>query len=474
MHYKNISAIRMSIILLIVAYTIPTDKTFFETFFNKFCAYPGGLSRIWIGFTPYCLIYSAKGAEVLLSNPKYLDKTVDYEAMQPWLGTGLLTSSGKKWQHRRKMLTPAFHFKILEDFVEVFNQKSSKFVSNLLEKADGKPFNIFPFITLCTLDIILETAMGSNINVQETPNLDYVESIYEMGRLVTDRQSRPWLQIGFVFKLLGYARRQEKCLKILHSFALEVIKERRRERNMVRMNKIEFDDDVLGKRKRLAFLDLLIESSEQKETLSDEDIREEVDTFMFEGHDTTAVSLNWTLYLLGRHPEAQNRVHEELDCIFGNSERAATPSDIREMKYLECCIKESLRLFPSVPVFGRGLKDDLIIDGHVVPKGTNAIVLTYRLHRDPEHFPEPNSFRPERFLSENSVRRNPYAYIPFSAGPRNCIGQKFAMLEEKVVLSTFLRKFRVESQEKMSDLKLTLNLILKPEKETVVKIFSRK
>ncbi|RXG54047.1 cytochrome P450 4V2 [Armadillidium vulgare] len=328
------------------------QTAFFETFFNKFCAYPGGLSRIWIGFTPYCLIYSAKGAEVLLNNPKYLDKTVDYEAMQPWLGTGLLTSS--------------------------------------------------------------ETAMGSNINVQETPNLDYVESIYEhlpqspllklfslfrMGRLVTDRQSRPWLQIGFVFKLLGYARRQEKCLKILHSFALEVIKERRRERNMVRMNKNELDDDVLG-------------------------------AFLTEYTKNLIVSL-------------------------GNSERVATPSDIREMKYLECCIKESLRLFPSVPVFGRGLKEDLVIDGHVVPKGTNAIVLTYRLHRDPEHFPEPNSFRPERFLSENSC-------------------QKFAMLEEKVVLSTFLRKFRVESQEKMSDLKLTLNLILKPEKETLVKIFSRK
>ncbi|KAL7646985.1 UNVERIFIED_CONTAM: hypothetical protein RMT77_002242 [Armadillidium vulgare] len=296
-----------------------------------------------------------------------------------------------------------------------------------------------------------------------------------MGKLAVERQIRPWLQIGIVFKLFGYAKWQKDCLNILHSFALETIRERRIQRKAIpkRKNVVQ-DDGGLGERKqRLAFLDLLLESAEENEDLSDEDIREEVDTFMFAGHDTVAASLNWTLYLLGCHPEIQNKVYKELEAIFGKSDRAAASSDIREMKYLECCIKESLRLFPSVPVYGRELKENLVVGEYVLPKETNAFVITYQLHRDPDQFPDPNSFKPERFLSENSVKRNPYAYVPFGAGPRNCIGQKFALMEEKVVLSTFLRKFRVESLQKMSDLKLTGNIILRPEKETLVRIFPR-
>ncbi|KAB7505397.1 hypothetical protein Anas_02226 [Armadillidium nasatum] len=115
----------------------------------------------------------------------------------------------------------------------------------------------------------------------------------------------------------------------------------------------------------------------------------------------------------------------------------------------------------------------MLLDGYLIPKETDTVVVPYALHRDPKHFPDPLKFHPERFLPENSAKRNPYAYIPFSAGPRNCIGQKFALLEEKVVLSSFFRKFRVESLEKFEDLKLSGDLIIRPEEEMFVKIFSR-
>ncbi|RXG57808.1 cytochrome P450 4V2 [Armadillidium vulgare] len=223
----------------------------------------------------------------------------------------------------------------------------------------------------------------------------------------------------------------------------------------------------------MSFLDLLLEYSEDHEILSDEDIREEVDTFMFEGHDTTAASVNWTLYLLGQHPEIQDKAYEEIESIFGSSDRDATSSDIREMKYLECCIKESLRLFPSVPAFGRELNEDVIIDGYTVPKGTSTMIFVYQLHRDPEVFPDPNTYKPERFFPENYANRSPYAYIPFSAGPRNCIGQKFALMEEKVILSTFLRKYRVESILKMEELNVAPEVILRNETENLMKIFPR-
>ncbi|KAB7505400.1 putative cytochrome P450 [Armadillidium nasatum] len=305
--------------------------------------------------------------------------------------------------------------------------------------------------------------MGRSINAQDNPQSEYVKAIHDMGRIIMVRFARPWLQFEFLYKRTQWGRLEKKSLEILHKFSLDTIKQRKMEYKRLKSQKIGKEEtSISGKKKRQAFLDLLIEYSEENEFLTEENIREEVDTFMFEGHDTTAAGINWAIYLIGRHPEIQEKVYRELELIFGRSERPASSADIREMKYLECCIKESLRLIPSVPFFARNLTEDMII----------AVIL-YALHRDPKHFPDPLKFQPERFLPENSMKRNPYAYVPFSAGPRNCIGQKFALLEEKVVLSSLFRKFRVESLGKFEDLKLTGDLIMRPEEEMFVKIFPR-
>ncbi|KAL7646994.1 UNVERIFIED_CONTAM: hypothetical protein RMT77_002251 [Armadillidium vulgare] len=449
-------------------------KDFFYYFVNTVCTSPGGISRIWMMHNPFVLIYGASAVETLLNNSKNLEKGSDYNVLHSWLGRGLLTSSGSKWHMRRKMLTPAFHFKILEEFTEVINQQSQKFVNKLQKYSDGTPFNILPLITLTTLDVILETAMGRSINAQDSPESEYVKAIHDMGDILVTRFARPWLQYDFIFKRTKWGRLQEKSLEFLHKFSLETIRERRKEYKRLKSQKEEKkEDEILGKKKRQAFLDLLIEYSEQNDLLTEENIREEVDTFMFAGHDTTAVGINWAIYLLGRHPEIQEKVYEELESIFGKSDRPASSDDIREMKYLECCIKETLRILPSAPMFTRHLTEDMTINGYEIPKGTDVVVVIYSLHRNPQHYSDPLSFQPERFFPEDSAKRNPYSYIPFSAGPRNCIGQKFGLLEEKVILSTFLRKYRVESLEKFEDLKLTADLVLRPDEKMFVKIFPR-
>ncbi|XP_063612530.1 cytochrome P450 4c3-like [Penaeus indicus] len=439
-----------------------------------FCDY-GKISKVWIGPQPYCLISGARATEVILSSQKHLDKSRDYNFLHPWLGTGLLTSTGTKWHSRRKLLTPAFHFKILEDFVEVFNQQSSCMVQRLQKKADGKTFDVFPYITLCALDVICETAMGRVLGAQADSESQYVKALYKIGTLVQQRQSRPWLQPDILFKLSGYQKEHDACLKLLHEFSNETIRNRRLDYLERKKNKDQntADDEAIGKKKRLAFLDLLLEYSETVSPLSNEDIREEVDTFMFEGHDTTAAAINWSLYLLGSNPEIQTRVHEELDSIFGGSDRPITMADLREMKLTENCIKEALRLFPSVPFLARELKEDVVIDDYCIPTGTTVTVVTYCLHRDPEQFPNPEVFDPDRFLPENCKNRHPYAYVPFSAGPRNCIGQKFALMEEKILLSHIMRSFRVESTVKREDLRLIGELVLRPENGNPVKLYPR-
>nr|AFH35031.1 cytochrome P450 4C [Portunus trituberculatus] len=433
----------------------------------------GKAVRIWLGVNPYVLVSEARSAEVLLSSQKHLDKSRDYSFLHPWLGTGLLTSTGRKWHSRRKMLTPAFHFKILEDFVEVFNSQSHKMLTKLKGKADGRPFDVFPFITLCTLDIICETAMGININAQDNSDSEYVNAVYGIGALVQYRQTRPWIQPDLLFRLFGYAKQHDEYLRILHSFSYSAIDNRRKEYQLAKLKDKEEDEDVIGKKRRLAFLDLLLNYSETQTSLSNEDIREEVDTFMFEGHDTTAAALNWSLYLLGCHPEIQAKVHEELDSLFGDSDRPVTMADLREMKYTENCIKEALRLFPSVPFLARELREEAVINNYRIPVGTTVMVVTYRLHRDPEQFPDPETFDPDRFLPENVAKRHPYSYVPFSAGPRNCIGQKFALMEEKIVLSSIMRHFRVENTTRREDLRILGELILRPENGNMVKLWPR-
>ncbi|KAK4029580.1 hypothetical protein OUZ56_022559 [Daphnia magna] len=423
--------------------------------------------RVWIGPLPWFILGAAESAEVVLSSNKIIDKSGEYDFLHPWLATGLLTSTGSKWHQRRKMLTPTFHFKILEDFVHVFNEQS-KILVEKLSKEVGQDFDIFPFITLCTLDVICETAMGRHVNAQSKSDSDYVRAVYSLSRIVQLRQIRPWLRPDWLFNLFPYASEQQQGLSILHGFTDQMIRERKIEHKLRKAQKeteaktVTKDDEFVSKKRNLAFLDLLIEASQDGKALSDLDIREEVDTFMFEGHDTTAAAINWSLFLLGNNPEVQEQVSEELIRVFGNSDRPVTMADLNELKYLECCIKEALRIYPSVPLFARQLMEDTTICGYDLPSGATLMAVPYIIHRDPTYFPEPDRFRPERFFPENIRGRHPYAYVPFSAGPRNCIGQKFAMMEEKVILASVLRRFHVKALDKPENLPILAELILRP------------
>ncbi|XP_068134766.1 cytochrome P450 4V2-like [Hyperolius riggenbachi] len=419
--------------------------------------------KLWIGPLPFLVVYNAEAIEPILSSSKHMDKSFAYKFLHPWLGLGLLTSTGEKWRSRRKMITPTFHFAILAEFLEVMNEQSKILVDKLKTRAGKGSFNCFMDITLCALDIICETAMGTKIQAQDNSDSDYIKAIYEMSDIIHRRQKMPWLWPDFVYSRLQVGKTHDKNLKILHAFTDKTILERAEE-----LKKEAADSDRQEEsnktKKRSAFLDMLLKARDEAgNALSYMDIREEVDTFMFEGHDTTAAALNWSMFLLGSHPEVQAKVHQELDEVFGQSDRPVTMEDLKTLRYLEAVVKEALRIYPSVPFFARTITEDCMIRGFHVPKGVNVVIVPFALHRDPEHFPEPEEFRPERFLPENSSGRNPYAYIPFSAGLRNCIGQRFALMEEKVVLSTILRNFTVKANQKREELRLVGELILRPE-----------
>lgn len=418
---------------------------------------------LWLGTYPVIAFFHPTGLETFFASSKHISKSSDYTFIHPWLRTGLLTSTGAKWKNRRRIITPAFHDKeLLNNFVDIYNEQTAILVRRLAAITDQKEINLYPYIASCALDIICESAMGLNVGAQEKRNSEYVDAVLKLTDLILKRQRMPWLWSNLIFNVFPEGREHERCLKIIHQFTKRVIQDRA---NAFEATHVQ--------EKRSAFLDLLLKQMHD-EQLTLLDIQEEVDTFMFEGHDTTAAAINFTCFMIALHPEVQQKLHEEIDRVFGDDDsRPCTMVDLNELEYLERVIKETLRLFPSVPFIGREVQEDFVHNGYKILRGTTAVLFIYFLHRDPKYFPDPERFDPDRFLPENTVGRAPYAYIPFSAGSRNCIGQRFAMLEEKVMLSSILRQFKIKTVQSTKELRISFELILRSETAALIQLERR-
>lgn len=417
----------------------------------------GTFFRFWIGPNLSLSVTDPRYIEIILSSSRILEKAWSYKLLHSWLGDGLLIGEGQKWKSHRKLITPTFHVKILEEFIEVFNSNINILINKLKDHVNGDEFDIYPYIKLYALDNICETAMGVAVNGQKDSESEYVKAIATLCDLIMYRAFRPWYQPDCIFNLSPLGRVQKKCLSILHNTTKNVVGTKKKE--LLEKTSVDDIDDTGGK-KKVAFLDLLLQSSvDNSGVLTDKDIQEEVDTLMFAGHDTSTSAISFSCWALGNYPDIQEKLVAELKSIFGDSDRMPTCQDLQELKYMEMFIKESLRLYPSVPLYGRKLSEDLSLGDYKVPAGTNVFISAFMTHRNPEYFLKPEKFDPDRFLPENSLYRHPYCYIPFAAGPRNCVGQKFAMLEIKATLCQLLRTFKFIPCE--TPLCLTNEIVLK-------------
>ncbi|GBM28366.1 Cytochrome P450 4c3 [Araneus ventricosus] len=331
-------------------------------------------------------------------------------------------SDASKWKLRRKLLTPCFHSDILRGFLPVFNEYSQKFVEFLQEETKKEFTCIETPVTLLTLDIICGKKKAT-IKVFAEIHIYFHYS----SQIIQDKKKR----------YLSGQRDQDN-------------------------------------RKRKALLDLLLDRHMEAGELSEEDIREEVDTFALAGHETVSAAIAWALYLIGLHSDVQTKLHKEMDKVFGDDKKQpASERDLSDLQYLDCVLKETNRLYPTAPLFGREIQEDTNICGHIIPNGTSCAIATYFLHRDEEVFPDPERFDPERFSPENCLKIPEYAYIPFSAGPRNCIGQRFAMMEIKVVISSILRNFSIESLDTRDKVKPLIFITLHPSPPIRIRIRPR-
>ncbi|XP_059848106.1 ultra-long-chain fatty acid omega-hydroxylase isoform X2 [Hypanus sabinus] len=367
-----------------------------------------------------------------------------YGFLRPWLGEGLLISQGERWARHRRLLTPAFHFDILKPYVKIFNRSVNILHDKWLRLlSEGEPsLEMFDHISLMTLDSLLKCTFSFDSNCQ-LQSSDYIRAIYELSTLVVKRERCLPHHINLIYKFTADSKRFDSACDLVHSYSMGVVQRRR---EILKGQKTE--TWLKSKRGKVVdFLDILLLSKDENgQGLTDEEIQSEADTFMFEGHDTTASGISWVLYNLARHPEYQSQCREEIELLLKERDVEELEwDDLSQMPFTTMCIKESLRLHPPVTTVARCCTEDIKLpDARVIPKGNTCLISIYGTHHNPVVWPDPEVYNPLRFDSENADKRAPYAFIPFSAGPRNCIGQNFALSEMKVTVALTLYRFELE------------------------------
>ncbi|RZC31808.1 cytochrome P450 monooxygenase CYP4G7, partial [Asbolus verrucosus] len=352
-----------------------------ELFANR-----GKVIKLWLGRRLTVVLQDPRDVELILGSNVHLEKSVDYKFFEPWLG------EGDKWKAHRKMIAPTFHQTILKTFVPVFNKNANELVEQLRKDTLREICDIHDYMSSATVDVLLETVMGVKKTKEAKSSFRYAKAVMDMCTILHFRHARPWMTLDFIFSFTKMFRDQTEFLKIIHSLTDKVIKRKKKdyfdrtqegESSLYNIavketeedqkkgqqghnfgsalrDDLDENDESVGEKKRLAFLDFMVEASQTEgNKLSDEEIREEVNTIMFEGHDTTAAASSFFLCLLGVYPEIQERVYQELKDIFQDSDRSITFNDTLEMKYLERVLLETIRMYPPVPIITRVINEEV-------------------------------------------------------------------------------------------------------------------
>uniref|UniRef100_A0A8D0H1M7 Cytochrome P450 family 4 subfamily B member 37 n=1 Tax=Sphenodon punctatus TaxID=8508 RepID=A0A8D0H1M7_SPHPU len=375
--------------------------------------------------------------QLSLSLCMYPKELQTYEFLVPWIGKGLLILNGPKWHQHRRLLTPGFHYDILKSYVTLMAE-SVRVMLDKWEKLipEKKSVELFEHVSLMTLDSIMKCNYSLHQIFNPSPSLlcrgnSYIQTVLDLSVMLHKRILMPLYHNEIIYWFSASGRRFRKACRLAQHHT------------GILYGPSDPGLQILKKR-RLDFLDILLcARDEHGNGLSDEDLRAEVDTFMFAGHDTTASGISWILYCLAQYPEHQQKCREEINDLLADRDTIEW-DDLGKMPYSTMFIKECLRLYPPVLLVGRELSAPVTFaDGRSLPKGFLTSLSIYGLHRNPEVWPNPEVFDPLRFSPENTSNRHPYAFLPFAAGPRNCIGQHFAMNEMKISLALTLSRFEL-------------------------------
>ncbi|XP_069342595.1 cytochrome P450 3A8-like isoform X1 [Eulemur rufifrons] len=373
-------------------------------------------------------------------------------------------SEDEEWKRIRALLSPTFTSGKLKEMVPIVSQYADVLVRNLRQEAEkGKTVTLKDIFGAYSMDVITATSFGVNIDSLNNPQDPFVE---KTKRLLKINLLDPFFFSITIFPFLI------PIFELLNISVFPKDVTNFLKNSVKRMKESRLQDK---QKHRVDFLQLMIDSQNSKETeshkvLSDMELIAQSITFMFAGYETTSSVLSFIMYELATHPDVQKKLQEEIDATLPNK-TPATYDALVQMEYLDMVVNETLRLFPIGGRLQRVCKKDVEIKGLFIPKGVVVMVPTHILHWDPKYWPEPKEFRPERFSKKNKDNIDPYLYLPFGAGPRNCIGMRFALMSMKLALVKILQNFSFKPcEETQVPMKLNTKRFLQPEKPIVLKV----
>ncbi|HYX74668.1 MAG TPA: cytochrome P450 [Steroidobacteraceae bacterium] len=360
---------------------------------------------------------------VLVSNHRNYTKGVGLDRVKILLGKGIMTSEGELWKRQRYMMQPLFHRRVITTFAEVIAQANDRWIARWEALArSGEAINLTDEMSELTLEIVLRSIFGRDLDrlSQQLGGNPF--------EVVTREQSRD-LQFAYKFRSLT----KLVAALIAHRRATE--------------------------EEHLDYVAMLMNARDKESgaPMGDRELIDEIMTLVVAGHETTASGLNWTWYLLSQHPQVESRLHAEIDAAADLPVPSLT--EMEGLRYTRQVIDEALRLYPPGWVLSRRTIDADELGGYPVPAGTNVLLPLYLLHRHPHFWKNPDTFDPERFAPEQESERPRFAYMPFAAGPRHCIGETFALYEMLVHLYKVARRYRLRYvPDKPLELEAQINL----------------
>jgi cytochrome P450 len=380
----------------------------------------GDLSHARIGPTSFYLVNESPLIEqFLVGQHKDCVKDATTRSLYPLVGHGLLTSEGELWKRQRKLSGPAFAPKRITAYADVMVESAERSFRSF---RDGEARDFHADIMSLTLEIVGKTILG--VNTRE--EADRIAGVTDAAFAYFEERLYSWKRL-LPFDLPSPSlRRFRKAKAELDEIVRSIVARSRDDR--------EQGDHLIARLSRAR--------SEEGEAMSEQQLHDEAVTMLLAGHETTALALMYGVYCLSTQPGAAARLREEVDKELGG--RPVTFADLPRLRYLDACARETLRLYPPAYAFGREVVKPFELAGYTIPVGSQVVVSPYGMHRNPRHFPEPESFRPERWLEGSSSALPRFAYLPFGGGPRVCIGSHFAMMELCLVLATLVQQLELE------------------------------
>jgi cytochrome P450 len=371
-----------------------------------------GPFRAHVAFGP------AEIEQVLTERAADFRKSFGTRMLIPLLGNGLLTAEGAEWLRHRRLTSDAFH----RERVNGYGRTMARYAEDLVESwGDGDAADVHEELTALTLRIVARTLFDTDV----TPR---IEEVARLGAEIQDFYYGRFASLRFLIPTwlpTPGNRRLGQAIRRLDDVVYSIIRERQPG---------EDRGDLLSM--------LLLARDEHGVGMSERQVRDEVMTLLLAGHETTALALTWAFLLLDGHPRARQRLEDELEGVIGD--RPAGPEDVPALRYTQAVINETLRLYPPAYVTGREAVRDTSIGGIPIPKRHIILISMFATHRDARFFPDPDDFRPERWLDGLEKRLPRGAFIPFGMGSRKCVGAAFAMMETTLLLATIARRWHFE------------------------------